>query len=205
MAHFRTSTEYKMKKADMQVYVSENATLELTQEILERQNSALAAQLGDLEDKKGISGYTKTQETLEEVSAAKADADAAKGLTVEEHAAKTQQLTENVNAKKSSLAPLIQELRSARADAQTIEVNCKALGTPFTRNPRLNLTRVGPGTASLTNTLYPPPPVHPGARYAHALVLSLRPPSLPRRQREEGRVRQLRHSFLGRFDRISQL
>ena len=54
---------------------------------------------------------------------AKADADAAKGLTVEEHAAKTQQLTENINAKKSSLAPLIQELRSARADAQTIEVN----------------------------------------------------------------------------------
>lgn len=118
-----TSTEYKMKKGDMQVFVSENATLELTQEILERQNSALAAQLGDMEDKKGITGYTKTQETLEEVSAAKADADAAKGLTVEEHAAKTQQLTENINAKKSSLAPLIQELRSARADAQTIEVN----------------------------------------------------------------------------------
>ena len=45
----------------MQVLVTENATLQLTLEILGRQHASLAEALGELEEAKGIKGYKDTQ------------------------------------------------------------------------------------------------------------------------------------------------
>lgn len=117
-----TSTEYKLKKSEMQILVSENATLQLTLEILGRQHDVIAETVGEMEEAKGIKGYKNTQDTLEAVSAAKSEVDAAKAMTVEEHAQKSKLLQETINQKKTSLAPLIQDLRSARTEAQTLEV-----------------------------------------------------------------------------------
>lgn len=128
-----TSSDYKEKKKQLQVIVSENATLQYTLEILERQNGALSGTLSAMEAAKGITGYKETQDTLEVVSAAKSEVDAAKAMTVEEHATKSKLLQESISQKKTKLAPLITELRSARADSQKLEVQYNEKKSEYTK------------------------------------------------------------------------
>lgn len=116
-----TSSEYKTKKANFAAIVSENETLQRTHDILQTKANALDKLVTKLENEKGISGYRQTQETLEEVSAAKSEQDEIKGLSVAEYTAKAKELEDSINSKKSSLAPLIQQLRMHRQEAQTVE------------------------------------------------------------------------------------
>jgi len=116
-----TSTEYKSKKAEFTVVVSENETLQRTHDILQAKSNALDKLVAKMEAEKGITGYRHTQETLEEVSVAKSEQDEIKGMSVAEYTEKAKELEEGINAKKSSLAPLIQQLRLHRQEAQTVE------------------------------------------------------------------------------------
>eukprot|EP00040_Diaphanoeca_grandis_P014480 m.73519 g.73519 ORF g.73519 m.73519 type:complete len:681 (+) comp24566_c0_seq1:120-2162(+) len=116
-----TSSEYKQKKADFTVVVSENETLERTMEILEAKSKALQKLVEKMESVRGISGYRQTQETLEEVSVAKGEQDEIKGMSVVEYTEKAKELEEAINSKKLSLQPLIQQLRTFRQERQSVE------------------------------------------------------------------------------------
>ncbi len=66
----------------------------------------------------GVSGYRETQEALENVSTLKSDLDQMKGRTLEDISHMVQQLTRKIAEKKSSLAPVIKELRPMRQRSQ---------------------------------------------------------------------------------------
>ncbi len=70
----------------------------------------------------GVSGYRETQEALENVSTLKSDLDQMKGRTLEDISHMVQQLTRKIAEKKSSLAPVIKELRPMRQRSQV--TNC---------------------------------------------------------------------------------
>ena len=71
-----------------------------------------------VENKQGVSGYRRTQEQIEKVSAAKSELDEQKGRTLEDISDMVQRLTRKIADKKNSLAPIIKELRPMRQRAQ---------------------------------------------------------------------------------------
>ncbi len=71
-----------------------------------------------MEAKAGVSGYRETQEALENVSEMKSTLDQMKGKTLEDISFMVNKLTQTIADKRSSLAPLIKELRPLRQQAQ---------------------------------------------------------------------------------------
>ena len=67
-----------------------------------------------------ISGFNATQEELEKVSTLKSELDEQKGKTLEEMSQLVVQLTNSIAEKKSSLAPIIKELRPLRQECQEL-------------------------------------------------------------------------------------
>ena len=84
-------------------------------------SAANASQL-ELEKKMGVSGFLEAQDKLEQVSAAKSDIDENKGRTLEEISELVQQLNARIADKKTSLAPLVRDLRALRTQSQGLEV-----------------------------------------------------------------------------------
>ncbi|KAM8918422.1 intraflagellar transport protein 81 homolog isoform 4-T4 [Lycaon pictus] len=77
-----------------------------------------------IEDKKGISGYSYTQEELERVSALKTEVDEMKGRTLDDMSEMVKKLNSLVSEKKSALAPVIKELRQLRQKCQELTQEC---------------------------------------------------------------------------------
>jgi hypothetical protein len=72
------------------------------------------------ESSKGVSGYRNTQDALENVSTMKSEYDQMKGKTLEDISQMVQRLTARITKKKEVLAPMIQELRPLRQQAQVL-------------------------------------------------------------------------------------
>ncbi|XP_077917136.1 intraflagellar transport protein 81 homolog isoform X5 [Halichoerus grypus] len=77
-----------------------------------------------IEEKKGISGYSYTQEELERVSALKTEVDEMKGRTLDDMSEMVKKLNSLVSEKKSALAPVIKELRQLRQKCQELTQEC---------------------------------------------------------------------------------
>nr|XP_036870200.1 intraflagellar transport protein 81 homolog isoform X4 [Manis javanica] len=77
-----------------------------------------------IEDKKGISGYSYTQEELERVSALKTEVDEMKRRTLDDMSEMVKKLNSLVSEKKSALAPVIKELRQLRQKCQELTQEC---------------------------------------------------------------------------------
>ncbi|XP_057347849.1 intraflagellar transport protein 81 homolog isoform X4 [Manis pentadactyla] len=77
-----------------------------------------------IEDKKGISGYSYTQEELERVSALKTEVDEMKRQTLDDMSEMVKKLNSLVSEKKSALAPVIKELRQLRQKCQELTQEC---------------------------------------------------------------------------------
>ncbi|XP_057602990.1 intraflagellar transport protein 81 homolog isoform X5 [Hippopotamus amphibius kiboko] len=77
-----------------------------------------------IEEKKGISGYSYTQEELERVSALKSEVDEMKGRTLDDMSEMVKKLNSLVSEKKSALAPVIKELRQLRQKCQELTQEC---------------------------------------------------------------------------------
>ncbi|XP_054144800.1 intraflagellar transport protein 81 homolog isoform X2 [Melozone crissalis] len=78
-----------------------------------------------IEEKKGISGYSYTQEELERVSAVKSEMDEVKGQTLDNMSEMVKKLNAMVAEKKASLAPVIKELRQLRQTCQELTQECE--------------------------------------------------------------------------------
>lgn len=114
------STTYKKKRQELAELKAEVGVLSRTEEILKARDEYIDQQLSALEDKHGVGGYRKTQETLEKVSHKKSTLDTQKGQTLEEMSDMVRVLNSRIAEKKGALAPIIKELRPLREQAQEL-------------------------------------------------------------------------------------
>ena len=112
---------YQTKKGEISLLKAEYGVLARTEEILKSRNENTQELVALLEEKKGVRGYVKAQETLEQVSSAKGDLDKEKGKKLEEMTHTIEELTEAITAKKTSLAPLLKEVRPIRQQHQALQ------------------------------------------------------------------------------------
>ncbi|NWR75524.1 IFT81 protein, partial [Centropus unirufus] len=118
------NTFYKKKRLEIAEITAEYGILQRTEELLKQRHEAIQQQLQAIEDKKGISGYSYTQEELERVSAVKGEMDEMKGRTLDNMSEMVKKLNALVAEKKASLAPVIKELRQLRQQCQELTQEC---------------------------------------------------------------------------------
>ena len=112
---------YQRKKAEISLLKAEYGVLARTEEILKSRDENTQELVALLEEKKGVRGYVQAQETLEHVSSAKGDLDKEKGKKLEQMASTIERLTEAITAKKTTLAPLLKEVRPVRQRHQELQ------------------------------------------------------------------------------------
>ncbi|XP_038619172.1 intraflagellar transport protein 81 homolog isoform X1 [Tachyglossus aculeatus] len=114
------STVFKKKHQVIAEFRAEFGLLQRTEELLKQHHETIQNQLQTMEEKKGVSGYSYTQEELERVSALKSEVDEIKGRTLDDMSDMVKKLNSMVTDKKSALAPIIKELRQLRQKCQEI-------------------------------------------------------------------------------------
>ncbi|XP_019504502.1 PREDICTED: intraflagellar transport protein 81 homolog isoform X2 [Hipposideros armiger] len=118
------STVFKKKHQIIAEFKAEFGILQRTEELLKQRHENIQHQLQTIEEKKGISGYSYTQEELERVSALKSEVDEMKGRTLDDMSEMVKKLNSLVSEKKSALAPVIKELRQLRQKCQELTQEC---------------------------------------------------------------------------------
>uniref|UniRef100_A0A8D0QX77 Intraflagellar transport protein 81 homolog n=1 Tax=Sus scrofa TaxID=9823 RepID=A0A8D0QX77_PIG len=103
------STIFKKKHQIIAEFKAEFGLLQRTEELLKQRHENIQHQLQTLEEKKGISGYSYTQEELERVSALKSEVDEVKGRTLDD------ELTQECDEKKSQYDSCAAGLESNRS------------------------------------------------------------------------------------------
>ncbi|XP_069475660.1 intraflagellar transport protein 81 homolog [Ambystoma mexicanum] len=114
------STVFKKKRQELAELRAEHGVLQRTEEILKQRHESVQQQLQTIEQKRGISGYSDTQEELERVSALKSEMDEVKGRTLDDMSDMVKKLNAMIAGKKSALAPVIKELRPLRQRCQEL-------------------------------------------------------------------------------------
>ncbi|XP_028914633.1 intraflagellar transport protein 81 homolog isoform X1 [Ornithorhynchus anatinus] len=114
------STVFKKKHQVIAEFRAEFGLLQRTEELLKQHHETIQNQLQTMEEKKGVSGYSYTQEELERVSALKSEVDEIKGRTLDDMSDMVKKLNSMVTDKKSALAPIIKDLRQLRQKCQEI-------------------------------------------------------------------------------------
>ncbi|XP_039628079.1 intraflagellar transport protein 81 homolog [Polypterus senegalus] len=114
------SMVFKKKRQEIAELRAEYGVLQRTEEILKQRLEAMQQQLQSIEAKRGISGYSDTQEELERVSAIKSELDEMKGRTLDDMSEMVKKLNTLISERKSALAPLIKELRPLRQRCQEL-------------------------------------------------------------------------------------
>ncbi|NXI45696.1 IFT81 protein, partial [Galbula dea] len=118
------NTLYKKKRLEIARITADYGILQRTEELLKQRHEAIQQQLQAIEDKKGVSGYSYTQEELERVSAVKSEMDEMKGRTLDNMSEMVKKLNAIVAEKKASLAPVIKELRQLRQKCRELTQEC---------------------------------------------------------------------------------
>ncbi|KAL2767822.1 intraflagellar transport protein 81-like protein isoform 1 [Daubentonia madagascariensis] len=118
------STVFKKKHQIIAEFKAEFGLLQRTEELLKQRHDNIQHQLQTIEEKKGVSGYSYTQEELERVSALKSEVDEVKGRTLDGMSEMVKKLNSLVSEKKSALAPVIKELRQLRQKCQELTQEC---------------------------------------------------------------------------------
>ncbi|CAO2629548.1 Intraflagellar transport protein 81 homolog [Lemmus lemmus] len=118
------STVFKKKHQIIAEFKAEFGLLQRTEELLKQRQETIQHQLHTIEEKKGVSGYSYTQEELERVSALKSEVDEMKGRTLDDMSEMVKKLNSLVSEKKSALAPVIKELRQLRQKCQELTQEC---------------------------------------------------------------------------------
>ncbi|RNF19016.1 uncharacterized protein Tco025E_04263 [Trypanosoma conorhini] len=95
--------------------------LTFTENVLKAQFNDLDAEIGDLERKLGLQGYSRTMETLSKLTREKDTIEELKGKTLEELSRVVQDFTMAIRERRTKLAPLINELREVRHTASEVD------------------------------------------------------------------------------------
>ncbi|KAI6655108.1 Intraflagellar transport protein 81-like [Oopsacas minuta] len=108
------SNTFKKKRQELNELKAEVGVLVRTDELLQHQARESGVVLEDAERDKGVHGFRKAQDTLEEVSGVKSKLDEQKGNALENMSQMIVKLSGAISEKKASLAPLIKQLRPFR-------------------------------------------------------------------------------------------
>ncbi|XP_009002854.1 intraflagellar transport protein 81 homolog isoform X2 [Callithrix jacchus] len=114
------STVFKKKRQIIAELKAEFGLLQRTEELLKQRHENIQRQLETMEEKRGVSGYSYTQEELERVSALKSEVDEMKGRTLDDMSEMVKKLNSLVSEKKSALSSVIKELRQLRQKCQEV-------------------------------------------------------------------------------------
>eukprot|EP00761_Pharyngomonas_kirbyi_P002801 gb/GECH01002805.1/.p1 GENE.gb/GECH01002805.1/~~gb/GECH01002805.1/.p1 ORF type:complete len:680 (+),score=221.75 gb/GECH01002805.1/:1-2040(+) len=114
-------SKYQKLRTELSEMQSEHGVLSRTEDILASQLEEVQTRLNQLEEEKGISGYRRTQYTLEDVSMEKSNIDKKKGKTLEEISEIVTEINEKIQAEKERLAPKFKELQRIRDEHKEIE------------------------------------------------------------------------------------
>ncbi|XP_068101352.1 intraflagellar transport protein 81 homolog isoform X2 [Hyperolius riggenbachi] len=114
------SLVFKKKRQELADFTAECGVLQRTEQILKQRLDNLQQQLQGVEQKRGISGFSDTQEELERVSVLKSEVDEIKGRTLDEMSDMVKKLNSMIADKKTALAPVIKELRPLRQQCQEL-------------------------------------------------------------------------------------
>eukprot|EP00742_Colponemidia_sp_Colp-10_P002246 GILJ01002400.1.p1 GENE.GILJ01002400.1~~GILJ01002400.1.p1 ORF type:complete len:696 (-),score=172.60 GILJ01002400.1:159-2177(-) len=115
------TNQFKKMKAELGEIRAELTVLNRTEQLLKSRATNMDEFLKSMEDRKGVSGYTKTQSALEDVSATKTQVDEMKGKTLEEYSRVVEKINSQLKEKKNKLAPQIKELRVVRQRYAEVE------------------------------------------------------------------------------------
>lgn len=100
---------------------AEWGTLVFTENILKEQFQQLDREIGDLESKLGMQGYSQTLETLHRLTHEKDALEELKGRTLEELSKVSQDMVMIIRDRRTKMAPLINELRSVRESSSELQ------------------------------------------------------------------------------------
>ena len=100
---------------------SESVVLNRTEQILKARDENLSEFMSQREQEKGVAGYQKTEEELQQISQKKTVTDRQKGQTLEEISKIVTDINIALKDRKNKLAPQIKELRSVRQQFQELE------------------------------------------------------------------------------------
>ncbi|KEG15674.1 putative intraflagellar transport protein 81 isoform X1 [Trypanosoma grayi] len=118
LAKKAASEGMRVKLSELRV---EWGVLTFTENALKAQFNALDAEIGDLEGKLGLQGYSRTVEALSKLSREKDTIEELKGKTLEELSHVVQDFTMAIRERRTKLAPLINELRNVRQRAAEVD------------------------------------------------------------------------------------
>ncbi|XP_078193372.1 intraflagellar transport protein 81 homolog isoform X3 [Callithrix jacchus] len=107
------STVFKKKRQIIAELKAEFGLLQRTEELLKQRHENIQRQLETMEEKRGVSGYSYTQEELERVSALKSEVDEMKGRTLDDMS--EMELTQEYDEKKSQYDSCAAGLESNRS------------------------------------------------------------------------------------------
>ena len=113
-------SEYKAKKSELSKLRAEFGVLSRTEEILKSRDENVEELLKFLEEREGVTGYRKTQDTLEKVSSMKSEVDEKKEEMLKEMSKRVEQMKRAIEDKKVTLAPLIRDVRPLRQEHQKL-------------------------------------------------------------------------------------
>ena len=94
----------------------------LTHQILKKKQRDLEQKIREAEENNGVVGFMDAQANLEKASELKSEKDQQKGQQLEEISQIIQKIMDTINEKKNLLAPVIQQLRSMRQEAQDLDL-----------------------------------------------------------------------------------
>uniref|UniRef100_A0A672I9H1 Intraflagellar transport protein 81 homolog n=1 Tax=Salarias fasciatus TaxID=181472 RepID=A0A672I9H1_SALFA len=109
-------TVYKKNRQQIAELRAEYGVLQRTEEVLKQRFETVQDKLAE----KGISGYSDTQDELENASALKNDLDEKKARTLDDMSEMVKKLNSVIAEKKSVVAPIIKELRPLRQRYQEL-------------------------------------------------------------------------------------
>ncbi|XP_028405978.1 intraflagellar transport protein 81 homolog isoform X1 [Dendronephthya gigantea] len=157
------STVYKKKRQELTELRAEYGVLSRSEEILKGREGQLNDHLSQLEVQKGVSGFHDTQEELEKVSSVKSGLDEQKGKSLDEISDMVRKLNSTIVEKKSSLAPIIKELRPMRQKCQEVTAEYderKAIYENLAANLESNMSKLEQEVKALRDEL-----AHDESRY----------------------------------------
>jgi len=115
------TNKYKSLKLELTELQSESVVLNRTEQILKTRDENVSEFMAQREQEKGVSGYQKTEQELQEISQKKTTTDREKGQTLEEISKIVTDINIALKDRKNKLAPQIKELRSVRQQFQELE------------------------------------------------------------------------------------
>lgn len=113
--------KYKRMRDELSAVRAELVTLQRTEQILKSRHKNLDEFLGELEQKRGVTGFRDTQRSLVEMAEKTAEVDQMKGATLEQISAMVEQIGREFKQKQQLLQPLMVELKALRQQHMDIE------------------------------------------------------------------------------------